>query len=131
MKNSKKLIVAALLISLVGVFSAFVPQEEAPKPQNLKVLPKSMTVEQVKEVMKGFNAALGVKCDFCHVSSAADPTKLDFASDENHHKDVARKMLRMVSKINKKHFASHSKEGKMAVTCATCHNGQKHPKTTI
>lgn len=131
MKNIKKLTVAALLLSFVGVFGAFIPQEQAPKPQNLKVLPKNMTIDEVKEVMKGFNAALGVKCDFCHVSSAADPTKLDFASDENHHKDVARKMLRMVSKINKKYFKGHAEEGKMAVTCATCHNGQKHPKTTI
>ncbi|GGC24371.1 hypothetical protein GCM10011386_15400 [Parapedobacter defluvii] len=130
MNNVKKLTVAALLLSFVGVFSAFVPQSQDPTPQNLKVLPKNMTFQEVREVMKGFNAALGVKCDFCHVPSSADPKKLDFASDENHHKDIARKMLRMTAKINKKYFKNHSKEGNaMTVTCVTCHNGQKHPKS--
>src|SRR5690606_38922750 len=104
MRNIKKLTVAVFLLSFVAVFGAFVPQEQEPKPQNLKVLPKDMTLEQVKEVMEGFNAALGVKCNFCHAPSKIDSTKLAFASDENHHKDVARKMLRMVSKINKRHF---------------------------
>ena len=132
MKGVKKLIVATLLLSFVGVFSAFVSQTQEPTPQNLKVLPKDMSIDQVKEVMKGFNAALGVKCDFCHAPSKSDPEKLDFASDENHHKATARKMLKMVSKINKKYFAGHGEEnGTMAVTCATCHNGQKHPKTSM
>jgi len=130
MKGVKKLIVATLLLSFVGVVSAFVPQAQEPAPQNLKVLPKDMTFQEVREVMKGFNAALGVKCDFCHVPSKSDPTKLEFASDENHHKDIARKMLRMTARINKKYFKNHMKEGKtMAISCVTCHNGQKHPKS--
>ncbi|MFC7525046.1 c-type cytochrome [Parapedobacter sp. GCM10030251] len=125
-----KLTVVALLLSFVGVFSAFVPQAQDPALQNLKVLPKDMTFQEVREVMKGFNAALGVKCDFCHVPSSADPKKLDFASDENHHKDIARKMIRMTAKINRKYFNDHAKEGNtLTISCATCHNGQKHPKS--
>src|SRR5690606_215798 len=132
MKGIKKLTAATLLLSAVSVLGAFVPQHQEPTPQNLKVLPKDMTFQEVREVMKGFNAALGVKCDFCHVPSTADPKKLDFVSDENHHKEIARRMLRMTAKINKKYFGDHMREGKtMSISCATCHNGEKHPKTSL
>ncbi|RZK29591.1 MAG: c-type cytochrome, partial [Hymenobacter sp.] len=60
--------------------------------------------DEMQLIMKGFKTALGVKCGFCHAQSKADPSKMDFASDENKHKDVARDMLRMTTRINKKFF---------------------------
>jgi hypothetical protein len=111
--------------------SAFIPNQEKPQEKkftNLKVLPKNTTPDQLKEVMHDFNAALGVKCGFCHTPSKEDPKKLDFASDENKHKNIAREMIKMTTKINKKYFHRANKEGEIkAISCKTCHNGQKHP----
>jgi hypothetical protein len=76
-------------------------------------------------VMKGFKTALGVKCNFCHTASKIDSTKMDYASDENKHKDISREMMRMTNRINKQYF-KEVKGG--AVKCFTCHNGQKEPK---
>ncbi len=63
-------------------------------PQNLQVLPKDMTRQQLTPLMRSIAGALGVECTHCHVSmqnQAADdkPTKL-----------VARKMLKMTMAIN-------------------------------
>ena len=76
-------------------------------------------------VMKQFRTALGVKCNFCHAASKTDPKKMDFASNENKHKDEARDMMRMTTRINKKYFKNDQVNG---VTCYSCHNGQKEPK---
>ena len=53
--------------------------------------------------------------------------KMDFASDENKHKDVARDMMRMAMKINKKYF-KEPKDSIAKISCFTCHNGNKEPK---
>ena len=130
MKSLRKIGIASILLAFVGLFAAFSPQEQEPMPQNLKVLPKQLTIPEVKEIMRGFNVALGVDCDFCHAKSVTEPGRLDFASDENHHKDAARRMLKMAEKINKQFFKNHMKSGqRAAVSCITCHNGQKHPKS--
>lgn len=95
--------------------SAFIPNQEKPKEEkfsNLKVLPKNTTPDQLKAVMHDFNASLGVKCGFCHAPSKDDPKKMDFASDENKHKNVARDMMKMTAKINKKYFHKNNKEGR-------------------
>lgn len=130
-------IIAVVVAVLAGVFvlSSFAP-ERAPQPQewkatNLKVLPKDISQDEIKEVMDGFKAALGVKCNFCHAQDVNNPEKLDFASDANHHKDVARWMMKMTQQINKKHFKRRDeKTGELTqITCATCHNGKEHPAT--
>ena len=84
-----------------------------PAPKNLKILPP----EHLMETMQAFRVALGVRCDFCHVQG-------DFASDEKHHKLVARQMITMVHQIN-----SNFPDGKMHVTCYTCHRGAEEPAT--
>ena len=68
--------------------------------------------------MHAFRLALGVKCDFCHVGT-------DFASDDKPEKDIARKMIVMARDINAKF-----PDGKMHVTCYTCHRGAEEPATT-
>ncbi|GAA4790722.1 hypothetical protein GCM10023231_18290 [Olivibacter ginsenosidimutans] len=124
----KKLITLSTALSFIALLSAFMPQQEH-KAKNLKVLPKDISHEELDKVMDGFKVALGVKCNFCHAAKKDDPTKLDFASDENHHKEVARNMMRMTAKINKKYFNRAGKDGAVkAISCVTCHNGEKHPK---
>jgi hypothetical protein len=48
--------------------------------RNIKVLPSTMTPREVVGVMRGFAAALGVRCDYCHVGQEGRP--LDFPSDD-------------------------------------------------
>jgi hypothetical protein len=87
-----------------------------PAPHNLKVL-KVTTGQEVGQIMRTFTAGLGVQCNYCHVQ--------DRASDENPKKEVARHMITMVEKINADNFT----DGKMHVTCYTCHRGEAEPKT--
>ena len=84
-----------------------------PEPKNLKILKP----EHLMETMQSFRVALGVRCDFCHVQG-------DFASDEKPHKEIARKMIAMSHEINAKFD-----DGKMHVTCYTCHRGAEEPAT--
>src|SRR6476620_11740875 len=69
--------------------------------KNLKVLPKDISKEQLDTIMHRFNAALGVRCNFCHAFKDGKP---DFPSDEKKEKDIARYMLHMTSEINMKYF---------------------------
>jgi Photosynthetic reaction centre cytochrome C subunit len=91
------------------------PHGPIPEPKNLKVL--KVPTSELIPIMRSFSAGLGVECDFCHV-------KGDFASDDNPHKDIARKMIVMAEHIN-----SNFPDGKMHVTCYTCHRGEEEPKT--
>lgn len=120
----KSWITAAVVVSGITLCSLTIPQQQDPGYKNLKVLSKKITHDQLDSTMKAFNRALGVKCNFCHAPSKTDPSKMDFASDENKHKDVARGMIKMTSRINKKFFKG---EEVAAVACFTCHNGQKEP----
>ncbi len=115
-----------LLVLVLGIVFCSLALPEKPKPKNLKVLSKNISHEELETVMKGFKTALGVKCDFCHAASQTEPGKLDFASDEKEHKLIARDMMRMVMRINKKYFKH---EDKPSVTCYTCHRGNEEPRT--
>lgn len=129
----KKTITFSLLLGTVVMLSAFMPQQEPkqePKATNLKVLPKNISHDDLDKVMDGFKLALGVKCNYCHAPRKDNPKKLDFASDENPKKEVARDMMRMTNKINKKYFHEKDKEGKLTnISCASCHNGKEEPVT--
>ena len=109
-------IVLPMLFALT--LSAQPPQEgqkkgPPPEPKNLKLLQPA----EVRPMMGAFRASLGVQCTFCHV-------KGDFASDENPKKETARKMIVMTRDINK-----NFPDGKMHVTCYTCHRGAEEPAT--
>lgn len=128
MKKNYLMAITAVFAFIVLAAANTPPDEH--KAKNLKVLPKDISHEELDKVMDSFKAALGVKCNFCHAQKKDDPKHLDFASDENHHKGIARDMMRMTMRINKKYFKDHkSKEGEamLAVSCITCHNGSKHP----
>lgn len=91
---------------------------------NLKVLPKDISDDDLKGVMRNFNAALGVKCSHCHAPGADG--KMDFASDANEIKNIARDMMKMTQSINKKHFGEKN-PADFKVNCMTCHNGNANP----
>jgi Photosynthetic reaction centre cytochrome C subunit len=63
--------------------------------------------------MRVISASLGVECEFCHESNRA----LNTAK-----KDVARRMMRMTLDLNRGAF-----EGRLRVTCYTCHRGSSNP----
>ena len=132
MKTTIKPILFIAILSLISL-AATVPQQQQEKEpfkaKNLKVLPKDISYEELDSIMDGFKAALGVKCGFCHAPSKDNPKKLDFASDEKKHKIIAREMMEMTAKINKKYFKEEQeKHGVAAVQCATCHRGKPEPK---
>jgi len=127
----RKLTVATMLTSclILGIAATNPPEEHAFK--NLKILPKSTTHEEMEQIMGNFKNALGVHCDFCHApskdSSVHHP---DFASDEKPEKNIAREMMRMTHKINKKYFGDNKNEKGdrvEVVGCMTCHRGNPHP----
>jgi hypothetical protein len=82
-------------------------------PKNLKVLtPEELAAGAMRQAATG----LGVMCTECHVD--------DRSSDEKPEKLTARMMFAMVKDINSKF-----PDGKVHVTCFTCHRGQKEPLT--
>ncbi|MEN9448435.1 MAG: hypothetical protein RJA25_1725 [Bacteroidota bacterium] len=121
-RHSKKLGVLLLLVISV-VFMSFrsaQAEKEETKFTNLKVLPKKIAHDDLIAVMKNYNTALGVKCNYCHVKNGEE---FDFASDQKEEKHIARKMQKMANTINKKYFGGNSG----TVGCMTCHNGKKNP----
>ncbi|MBC7850738.1 MAG: c-type cytochrome [Chitinophagaceae bacterium] len=125
----KLVVISSLALAVVISIAASSPPAE-PK-RNLKVLPKNISAEDLDKVMDNFKDALGVKCNFCHAPQKDDPNKMDFASDAKPEKEIARDMMRMTTKINKKYFnvkPGKDKEALPPVTCATCHHGKPHPE---
>src|SRR5215472_7239871 len=113
-----------LAIALLPLGAQDPPKQDAPKqekraapnPTNLKVL-KVTTGAEVSQIMRTFTAGLGVQCIYCHEQG-------NFASDENPKKEIARHMIQMTKRIN-----AEFPDGKLRVSCYTCHRGEAEPKT--
>ncbi|MBA5792030.1 c-type cytochrome [Flavobacterium sp. xlx-214] len=88
--------------------------------KNLKILPQSISKDSLMNLMEGYNKALGVKCNHCHVM-------LDKSSDKKHEKEVARHMIKFTDELNAKEFAPIGEKYKNAIECATCHRGSTKP----
>jgi hypothetical protein len=100
-------------------------QGQAAPLQNLQVLPKDMTRQQVTQLMRSFTAALGVECSHCHVGTLQERAK-----DDNPKKGIARKMIQMTTAINNdllKDIGEPAAAGTAKVTCFTCHRGAIKP----
>lgn len=128
---NKKLTVVLSLIALVVLGIAASKPPADPIYKNLKILPKNISHDDLDKIMHDYNRSLGVKCNFCHAQNKEDAKKLDFASDDKEEKGVARYMMRMTNRINKKFF--HVKKPAIGdtlsvVTCNTCHHGNPHPE---
>ena len=137
MRLERNLIVTLVFtLGLPGIVAA----QSNETPQNLQVLPREMSREDVLEVMRGFNAALGVRCGHCHIDAVRSEPR-DFAADDKPAKNVSRAMMRMVDTINneymaemQEHEAAHDGgaehdhgEVPVQVRCVTCHRGQEYP----
>ena len=85
---------------------------------------KDTTPSDFIAAMGVMTAALGYDCSNCHPGAGTDT--VDWVTDKDRKKVVARKMLDMVVAINKTHFA-----GVQQVTCFTCHHGLDLPTTSI
>ena len=90
------------------------PAEEVNK--NIQVL-KGLPNSQLLTVMHFMRTSLGVRCDYCHVAENGK-----YWMDDKPPKQIARRMVQMVSEINKTNFG-----GQPVVTCNTCHRGQTKP----
>ena len=103
-----------------------------PPWENLKVLPKDISKDSLMGLMKNYSASLGVKCNYCHMPSKTDPTKLDFANDAKIEKEIARGMIGMTNEINAKHFQPYFPDPKPdqvhVVNCVMCHRGTANPE---
>lgn len=82
--------------------------------KNIQIL-KDIPAAQVIPGMQYITAALGVKCNYCHVEG-------NFASDDKQTKQTARQMMTMLFDINKNSF-----DGRQEVSCYTCHQGHNEP----
>jgi photosynthetic reaction center cytochrome c subunit len=83
--------------------------------KNLKIIKD----EEVGPMMRAFTLSLGVRCDYCHIQG-------NFASDENPKKETARMMITMAHDVN-----ARFPDGKVHVSCYTCHRGKTMPETEI
>ncbi|HEX4426130.1 MAG TPA: c-type cytochrome [Terriglobales bacterium] len=82
--------------------------------KNIQVL-KGQPADQLIPAMQFISNSLGVECDFCHVQGA-------FEKDDKKPKQVARKMMQMMTAINQENFDNHRE-----VTCNSCHRGAAKP----
>jgi photosynthetic reaction center cytochrome c subunit len=105
-----------------------------PAPTNLKVLPKDLTGQQVRDIMEVWEGSLGGHCNTCH---AADPKnigpngrpRLNFADDSKPEKTTARMMFTMMEDINKNYVGKLDSAPR--VTCGTCHRGHLDPEPFV
>jgi len=96
---------------------------------NLKVLPATISKEDLVEQMRRFCFSLGASCDDCHVKKQnGSSSSMDFASDEKKKKNIARTMMRMTQEINHTYIAGISNPP-IPVECVTCHHGAAQPRT--
>jgi hypothetical protein len=115
MAHMRLILTSVFCFAAVFAIAAPVPQGgKGGPPKNLKVL----TPDELRAgAMRNATQGLGVRCDFCHIQG-------DNASDENPKKLIARNMFQMTKDINAKF-----PDGKVHVTCYTCHRGVAAPLT--
>jgi len=115
----------SISISIVVAFTLVVVRTSATqttdKPveqvqKNIQVL-KGLPSSQLLPVMHFMRTSLGVRCDYCHVAENGK-----YWMDDKPAKQTARRMLEMVSSINRDNFG-----GRSVVTCNTCHRGSTKP----
>ncbi|MFI5231406.1 MAG: c-type cytochrome [Gemmatimonadales bacterium] len=118
-----------------GVALAFVSRAQAQLPQhpeNLQVLPKTLSTDSVFALMLDVADALGVTCGLCHVGGDR-PTwdSTHFASDALPMKVTARAMFRLTNRLNTELLPAipGARSYSVVVTCLTCHRGARRPVT--
>ena len=132
-----KRIIVAGLAAAVFTGTAFCQQmqqpmhHEMPKPTNLQVLPKNISSADLMKLMHGYAGQLNVKCSFCHAEDK-QTHHINFASDANPEKKIARTMIAMTGEINEKYLSQvKDPDGPMKVECGTCHRGHSMPQAYV
>jgi photosynthetic reaction center cytochrome c subunit len=112
-----RFLTTVLLLAGAAVYAQDAPKKGPGGPQvphkNLKILKD----DEVRPMMMSFRLAIGEQCTYCHIQG-------DFADDSNPKKLIARKMIKMVNDDN-----AIFEDGKVHVTCYTCHRGKPLPET--
>jgi hypothetical protein len=133
------LLPAAALILAASVAFAQAPQPQPPKftwperMQNPQVFKPDTPPDRLQGIMRDFTATLGVRCSHCHVGVEGQPlSTYDFASDANPRKEVARGMVRMVTRLNREILPEILRPAREQlqqplVNCYTCHRGAADP----
>jgi hypothetical protein len=130
---NKKITVLSGLTGFVlfGILGAKPPLEEKPIYKNLHVLSKNISDDDMDYVMETFSVNLGTNCLFCHPGEKSGTEfKFDYVTDELRNKRIARDMLRMTMKLNKKYFnikLTGLMNTRGRVWCKTCHQGSPVP----
>jgi hypothetical protein len=132
--NKKIFIYAGIgLFITAGTAATSAPQEK-PEWKNLKVIPKNTDEDQMERIMHQYTRQLGVTCSYCHPDTKPGiiPVMVDFVTDEIPKKEVARKMMRMTDKLNRKYFDYKNDYGyesfkNIIISCNTCHRGIPKP----
>ena len=88
--------------------------------KNIQVL-RGIPVDEFMDTMGMFSAATGLNCAHCHAIDNGGGWE-GYAT-ETPLKQTARRMVRMVTAINKDNFGSAR-----TITCNTCHRGDQHPR---
>jgi Photosynthetic reaction centre cytochrome C subunit len=118
--------ISLTLVSRAEV-DAFTPQDKPVERtfKNIQVL-KGLGESQLYQTMNFMAVSLGQECTFCHVTNGRDPKTGQniwvWESDDKPEKQAARRMLQMVLLINGSNKVDF---GQNAVTCHTCHRGQR------
>ncbi len=128
----KKSLIVPILFLCFTPFSSIFGQEGSPfeNPQNLQVLPKDISPDQLRGIMRNFAFALGVRCTHCHDSKQdEDGFSMVFETETKETKRIAREMLKMTGGINRDIAAlNRGADHKYTrVMCTTCHRGQENP----
>ena len=101
------------------------------KFENLQVLPKEITRDELTRIMRGFAMGLGVRCQYCHPGESGDSLQgVDFKTDEDPDKIKARFMMKMMADLNAAlpQLPDRDQPG-VDVQCVTCHHGLARPVT--
>ena len=99
-------------------------------PTNLQVLPKDISVADLRNTMRNISLGTGIRCNSCHVGEEGQSMlEYDFAADVKERKKTAREMLRMVATINKQVATIRAGVDHQVaqVQCVTCHRGIPRP----
>ncbi len=133
-KRNSPVITTYFLATVIGGLtllgsSSFVPPAKTFK--NLKVLASRISTKDLSSIMiDEFNDGLGVSCGFCHTKIEGSE-KLNYASDANPEKQIARRMMKMTIDINRKYFGVKSPQigqSSLVITCVSCHRGRPFPE---
>lgn len=110
---------------VIGLALGAPPLHAAPEHKNLLVIDKNISKDDLKKMMEGFAAQLGVKCQFCHVDE-------QYEKDDKKQKSDARKMIKLVLEMKSRKpefFKTTVKEN--AIQCSMCHRGRPQPEAFV